>query len=127
MSAPSVLGLFCTKLVGFFDDLVATFPEEREIKMALEAIQGAKKINPRLILDLFVENVKKPLSAEILAEDEEKVILYARSVIKTQFNEISPALSIFDKHWETMSEANQRAVWNHLKVLVILADKATTK
>jgi hypothetical protein len=95
--------------------------------MGLEAIQGAKKINPRLILDLFVENVKKPLSAEIMAEDEEKVILYARSVIKTQFNEISPALSIFDKHWDTMSEANQQAVWNHLKVLVILADKATTK
>jgi hypothetical protein len=123
----SVLGLFNNKLVSFFEDLTATFPEERDIKMGLEAIQGAKKINPRLVLDLFVEYVKNPLMADILAEDEEKIIAFARSTIKSQFNEVSPAIMIFDKYWESMSEANQRAVWNHLKVLVILADKASTK
>jgi hypothetical protein len=120
----TTLGLFNNKLISFFEDLFATYPEEKDIKMALEALQGAKKINPRLILDMFIEYVAKPLHDEILAEDEEKVIAFAKSAISTQFNEISPALMIFDKHWPVMSEANRQAIWKHLKVLVLLSDKA---
>ena len=119
----STLGIFVNKLISFFEDLSETFPEEREIKLATEALQGVKKINPRLMFDMFVEYVKKPLQEHIMKEDEEKIIAFARAAIDSQFNEISPALMIFDKHWGTMSEKNQRAVWNHLKVLVILADK----
>ena len=119
----STLGIFVNKLISFFEDLSETFPEEREIKLATEALQGVKKINPRLMFDMFVEYVKKPLQEHIMKEDEEKIIAFARAAIDSQFNEISPALMIFDKHWSTMTEKNQRAVWNHLKVLVILADK----
>jgi len=119
----TMLGMFNNRLVDFFEDLAATFPEERDIKMGLEAIKGAKKINPRLVLDMFVEYIKKPLQTFILAEDEEKIISYARQIISEKFNEISPAIMIFDKYWGSMSEQNQRAVWNHLKVLVLLADK----
>jgi len=119
----TMLGMFNNRLVDFFEDLAATFPEERDIKMGLEAIKGAKKINPRLVLDMFVEYIKKPLETFILAEDEDKIISYARQIISEKFNEISPAIMIFDKYWGSMSEKNQRAVWNHLKVLVLLADK----
>jgi hypothetical protein len=119
----TTLGLFNNKLISFFEDLSDTFPEERDIKMATEALQGVKKINPRLMLDMFVEYVKKPLQEFIMKEDEDSIIAFARAAINSQFNEISPALMIFDKHWSTMTEKNQRAVWNHLKVLVILADK----
>jgi len=119
----TMLGMFNNRLVDFFEDLAATFPEERDIKMGLEAIKGAKKINPRLVLDMFVEYIKKPLETFILAEDEDKITAYARQIISEKFNEISPAIMIFDKYWGSMSEQNQRAVWNHLKVLVLLADK----
>ena len=66
--------MFNNKLIGFFEDLHSTFPEERDIKLALETIQGAKKINPKLILDLFKEYVAKPLRDDILHEDEDKVM-----------------------------------------------------
>ena len=118
------LGMFNNKLIGFFEDLQATFPEERDIKLALEAIQGAKKINPKLILDLFRENVAKPLRDDILNEDEDKVIAYAKLVISAQFNEMSPALMIFDKHWPSMSEHIKEAIWKYMKVLVLLSEKA---
>ena len=124
MAAVSSLGLFNQKLIGFFEDLSFTFPEERDIKMALEAIQGAKKINPRLLLDMFTEYVTKPLRDPILAEDDEKVISFAKATIQTQYNDMSPALMIFDKHWPTMSEANRDAIWKHLKVLVLLSERA---
>jgi len=120
----STLGLFNDKLVAFFEDLAATYPEERDIKMALEAIQGAKKINPKLVLDLFINNVSIPLHDDILAEDDVKVFAYAKTVINTKYNEILSALMIFDRHWPTMSDSNRKAIWNYLKVLVILSDKA---
>lgn len=125
MSKPqTTLGLFCDKLIAFFDDLAATYPEERDIKMAKEAIAGARKINPRLVLDLFVENVSKPLHDDILSENDENIIIFAKSKISTTYNDMLVALSIFDKHWPEMSDGNRKAMWNYLKVLVLLADKA---
>ena len=120
----SALGAFNTQLVRFFEDLSRTLPEERDIKMALEAVQGAKKINPKLILDLFWDNVYKDLSEAIQREDADVVIGYAKNRIKGQFNEMSPALLIFDKHWSTMSSESHSAIWKYLKVLCILCEKA---
>jgi hypothetical protein len=31
---------------------------------------------------------------------------------------------IFEKHWPTMADANRKAIWNYLKVLCILCEKA---
>ena len=120
----SALGAFNTQLIRFFEELTETYPEERDIKLALDAIQGAKKINPKLILDLFWEHVYRDLAEAIAAEDETKVIAYAHAKISGQFNEMSPALLIFDKHWNTMNEANQKAIWKYLKVLCALCEKA---
>lgn len=120
----TTLGLFNNKLIDFFQELYETYPEERAIKSAIEALQGAKKINPRLILDLFMEYVTKPLRDPILAEDETTVITYAKNAIATHFNEVSPALMIFDKLWPSMSDANREAIWKHMKVLILLSEKA---
>jgi hypothetical protein len=62
-----------------------------------------------------------------MKEDEETVIEFAKRSIDAQFNEISPALMIFDKHWPVLSDANRQAIWKHLKVLVLLAEKASVK
>ncbi len=120
----SALGAFNTQLIRFFEELVETYPEERDIKLALEAIQGAKKINPKLILDLFWEHVYRDLAEHIATEDEAKVISYAHAKISGQFNEMSPALIIFDKYWGSMTESNQKAIWKYLKVLCALCEKA---
>ena len=125
MSVPkSSLGLFNDKLIGFFEDLAETYPEERDIKTALEALKGAKKINPRLILDMFVEYVTTPLRDAILEEREDQVIAFAKATIQNQYNDMLTALMIFDKHWPTMSEHNKEAIWKYMKVLVLLSEKA---
>ncbi len=120
----SALSAFCSQLVKFFDDLSETFPEERDIKMAKEAVEGARKINPKLILDLFYEHVVRDLRTAILEQDDRRIVEVARVKIQTQFNEILPALSIFDKHWGTLSDSNKDSIWKYLKVLVLLAEKA---
>lgn len=120
----SALGAFNNQLIRFFQELRDTFPEERDIKGALEAIEGAKKINPKLILDLFYDYVYVGLHEAIAREDEVVVVEFAKSKIASSFNEMSPALMIFDKHWPTMADPNRKAIWQYLKVLCVLCEKA---
>jgi len=121
---PTTLGLFTDKLIGFFRDLADTYPEEKDIKLALDGLEAAKKINPRMIHDIFYEHIYKPLNEQIMAEDVDAIIAYTKVAVQTQFNEVYPALTIFQKYWPEMSDSNRTAIWKHLKVLVLLADKA---
>ena len=120
----SALTAFTTQLLNFFEELCNTFPEEKDIKMATEAIKGAKKINPRLILDLFTEHVYNDLAPSVAKRDVNQIRLVAQQKISTQFNEMISALAIFDKHWDSMGVANQEIIWQYLKVLCVLSEKA---
>jgi hypothetical protein len=120
----SSLTAFTSQLVNFFDELCNTFPEEKDIKMATEAVKGAKKINPRLILDLFTEHVYNDLAPAVAKRDVIQIRQVAQQKIATQFNEMISALAIFDKHWDSMGTQNQEVIWQYLKVLCILCEKA---
>jgi hypothetical protein len=120
----SMLSAFNQQLINFFEELGVTIPEEKDIKMATEAIKGAKKINPRLILDLFYEHVYKDLHEAINNRDLLFIQQYAHNKISMQFNEIMPALSIFDKHWTSLTPATHDAIWKYMKVLCVLCEKA---
>jgi hypothetical protein len=120
----SSLSAFTAQLVNFFEELCNTFPEEKDIKMATEAIKGAKKINPRLILDLFTEHVYNDLAPAVANRDVIHIRKVAQQKIASQFNEMISALAIFDKHWDSMGESNQEVIWQYLKVLCILSEKA---
>ena len=120
----SYLSAFNSQLIKFFEDLSETFPEEKEIRAALEGLQFARKSNPRLILDMFYEHIAKDLRSAIIEENVDKIIEFGRLKISQQFNEIMPALSIFDKHWATLSDKNRDIIWKYLKVLIALCDKA---
>jgi hypothetical protein len=120
----TALGAFCVQIIRFFEELVDTFPEERDIKLGLEALQGARKINPKLILDLFYEHVYRDAHEFIEEENDNGLVTYAKAKVNSQFNEMSSALLIFDKHWETMADSNRSAIWKYMKVLCVLCAKA---
>ena len=120
----SYLGAFTTQLLRFFEDLSATFPEERDIKMAVTGVEGLKLANPKMCLDLFYEYVYVPISDAIYREDTDFIIEYAKKTITTQFNDMYVALMIFDKYWHVMSETNRSSIWKYLKVLCVLCEKA---
>ena len=92
--------------------------------MALEAIKAAKKSNPRLVLDMFHEYIYKPANDLIVNRKDEELIILARSIMSTRFNELMPALMIFDKYWPTMSNTNREVIWQYLEVLCKLSEKA---
>lgn len=124
MSQPSPLSVFNNQLIRFFEELVDTFPEERDIRNALSAIQSAKKANPRLLLDLFVAHVVTDLRDVIMNEDIHGFIAIVNKKIQTQFNDMMTAMVIFQKHWPTLNEENRAAIWKYMKVLILLSDKA---
>jgi hypothetical protein len=121
----SILSAFNTQLVNFFDELCTTFPEEKDIKMATEAVKGARKINPRLILDLFRDHVYNDCAQAIYAKDIHAIREMVVKKITTQFNDMLVALSIFNKHWDTMGDKNRDVIMQYLKVLCLLCEKAT--
>ena len=123
----SMLSAFTTQLVNFFEDLSSTFPEERDIKLALEAVKGAKKVNPRLLLDLYYDHVYKDLSNAIANRDIVTIRAVAQHKLSSQFNEMISALAIFDKHWDTMGTSNQESIWKYLTVLSLLCEKARVR
>jgi hypothetical protein len=120
----SVLGAFCNQLIRFFEELEASYPEEKSISMALEGLKAAKKSNPKLVLDMFHEYIYKPTSDLIFNRKDEEIIIFARSIMSTQFNELMPALMIFNKYWPTMSNTNREVIWQYLEVLCKLCEKA---
>ena len=119
----TLLGAFNNQLIRFFEDLSESFPEERDIKSALEMIRFAKASSPKIILELYYEHVYKGIHEAVKNEDSNYIIKYANEKIENEFNEISPALSIFNKYWHTMSDGNKKTIWNYLKVLNVLVEK----
>ena len=118
------IGPFCNQLIRFFEELQNTFPEEKSISMGLEAIKAGKKSNPKLILDMFYEHMYKPANDLIVNRKDDELRILAKNVLSSQFNELMPALMIFDKHWPQMSQTNRDAIWQYLEVLCKLCEKS---
>ena len=119
----SVLGAFCNQLIRFFEELESSYPEEKSISMGLDAIRAAKRANPKLVADMFYEYFYKPANDLIVNRKSDEIIALARNVLSTQFNELMPALMIFDKYWPTMSDTNRNVIWQYLEVLCKLCEK----
>lgn len=111
-------------MIRFFEELQQSFPEEKSISMGLEAIKAAKRSNPKLILDMFHEYLYVPAHDLIANRKDDEIILLARRIMSSQFNELMPTLMIFDKYWPGMSQSNRDVIWQYLDVLCKLCEKA---
>lgn len=119
----SALGNFCNQLVAFFEDLAETYPEEKDIRMAAQALKLMKQANPRLVHTYFMEHVYSEFATYIINEDEEYLMKRAHEILNEKYAEINYAFWIFDKHWKDMSETNKKHVWAYMKSILVLAQK----
>lgn len=119
----SALSAFNNRLVEFFDDMADTYPEEKDIKGAAEALKALKKINPKMIHATFMDVVYKEFKDPIMRRDEDYLVRRAHEILQSKEFDMAYAFWIFDKHWKTMTEENKGHVWDYCKVLVILAER----
>ena len=80
----SLLAAFCNQLIRFFEELQASFPEERGISMALEAVKAGKRSNPKLMLDVFYENIYKPANDLIINKKDTEIRILAKTIMSKQ-------------------------------------------
>ena len=126
MDKQSPLKRFTKTLIGFFEMLSDTYPEERDIRLAAEGLKAIDSSNPRLLLSMFMQNVYPTFREPVLAKDEDAMIKLGHDVLQNKFSELSFAFWIFDKHWKTMSEASKEQIWKWCTALVLLSEKATS-
>jgi len=119
----SMLAAFTNQFVAFFEDLSLTYPEEKDISLAYQALKMMKQANPRMIHTVFMDVIDEDFSKNILDENEEYVIERAKNVLEKEYVNMSYIFRIFDTHWSTMSETNKNHIWKYLKSLVLLAGK----
>jgi hypothetical protein len=119
----SLLGAFCNQLIRFFEELQASFPEEKGISMALEAVKAGKRSNPKLMLDVFHDKIYLPANDLIINKKDNEIRTLAKAILSKQHNEMMPALVVFDKYWPTMTNESKEAVWQYLLVLCKLCEK----
>ncbi len=118
------LSAFNNQLIAFVEDLYETYPEEKDLHKAVDALKALKKVNPKLIHTSFMEYVYPDFARPVKEENEEALIQQAKTILNGEFAEYAFAYLIFDKHWSTMSDTNKRSIWNYCKVIVALAEKA---
>lgn len=119
------LSAFNSQLIAFVEDLYESYPEEKDLNKAVEALKALKKVNPKLIHTSFMEYVYPDFARPVKEENETILISQAKAMLDGEFAEYAFAYLIFDKHWSTMGDANKQAIWKYCKVIVALAEKAS--
>ena len=119
----TALGAFNNQLLAFVEELAETYPEEKELRSALDALKTLKRANPKLLHTVFMDYIYPDFHVPVMAEDESTIIGKAKEVLNGEYKDYAFAYLIFDRHWITMSEVNKKAIWNWCKVLVVLAKR----
>lgn len=105
----STVQAFNTMLKNFLDELADVFPEELQIKLAVETFDTVTSVSPRGPMDMFIESLS-PLSALVMAKDP---ALFEQ----LQF----PGGIDFAKLWKAdISDNTRDAIWQYINLLFLL-------
>ena len=66
---PTILQTFNNQLVEFFDDVLRIFPDELDIIKTKNYITTIRKMNPRLIIQLWKQFISEPYAESIANGD----------------------------------------------------------
>jgi len=123
MATRDPLRVFCDQLIAFLEDISETYPEEKDLKVAIPALKLLSKANPRMIHTTFKDVVYTEFSQHILEENEEYILKRSKEIMDTKFSDVAYAFLIFDRHWSTMTETNKQHIWRYMKTLILLCDR----
>jgi hypothetical protein len=129
----SYLKIFNTKLQEFVNQLSKMYPEDKHLKKAKVGIRLANTIDEKLIVSHFKTHVL-PHKVKILNRDINGIIEVAHEEVnkiddklKEQVNMKSDVISeIFsetEERYRDMSETSRDAMWNYMKILILLSEK----
>ena len=124
MAMASPISVFNNQLLAFVEDLAETFPEETDIKNAVDALKAMKKMNPKMLHSSFMDYIYPDFHGPVKAQDEHALIAKAQDMMNGEYKDYAFAYVIFDRYWSTMTDSNKKTIWDWCKVLVVLAERA---
>lgn len=121
----SYLSAFTNQLEAFSSELSVMFPEDVDLKMALNMIKLIKKANPRKLLMVF-DKFTVDYKAEIMARDENFFIKHSFDELADKTGKSDYTYSLVTQlksHWTEMSQDSKDATWQYFIVLFKLSEK----
>jgi hypothetical protein len=117
---------FNTQLDKFLNELIQTYPEDKDFAYYKRLIDNIKTINIRKPIEFFALGVQNHI-AQIQARDSDfflnnfsQIVVNESSDKKNQ----SEAMRLFEnlkKYWIEMPEENKKVIWDYLNVLTKLS------
>ena len=123
MSNSSFLTAFNNVISQFIDDLIKTFPEEREFRKFKTGFSLLKSTNNKKIVQVFkfyIENYREQISNR---DDNFFIVTDSETLSDSDDNSIANLLDKLKVYWKLLSENNKDKIWQYLNTLIILSNK----
>ena len=120
--------LFNKKVTEFMADLILAYPEIEQFKALKGAFTLLKNVSEDTPVKMFKTNVLSKYKKQIDERDEQ--FFLAREDYDEDISQVTSHveywkdfIQFLKKLWLTMNDENKEAIWNHLKVLTLIASQ----
>lgn len=129
----SQLAVFTNLLTQFLEELVQTFPELTDLRTILTLVGLMRSVNPRMILENFLE-VAGRYHEKIINEEEsffqdlenwKQDEYFQKEFAEQGQDDMFQRLVVFHTVWGELTPSNKEHIWTYLKQLLIVGAKAS--
>ena len=129
MSAAVFYPMFNNKVVEFFDDLIATFPEMADFRQFKAGFRLLTTMDERQPQRLFAKHVL-PKYGDVLSKRDESIFLqegFAQQVgaPAAEGDQWSDIIGRIQQVWRGTSQANKDAIWSYFQLLIALSQRCS--
>jgi hypothetical protein len=117
---------FNTQLDKFLDELIQTYPEDKDFGYYKRLIDQLKRINVRKPIEYFACTIQRHIP-QIQSRDSDFFLNNFNNIVTSETNDKSnqaEAFRLFDnikKYWLEMDDTNRKVIWDYLNVLTKLS------
>lgn len=124
LSPSYVLKAFNNHFEEFVGDILRVFPNDKDIIAGREALRNIRKANPKIIINIFKENVVGPYHQQIKDNDISFFIEknYVNEITDENSRRILNKIDIIRDPVRNMNDADKNKVLKYLNNLLKLCD-----
>ncbi len=117
---------FNTQLDKFLDELIQTYPEDKDFAYYKRLIDQLKRFNVRKPVEYFASVMQKHV-VQIQARDSDFFFNNVTQLITSETDDSSNQTEAFrlftniKKYWSEMPEDNKKVIWDYLNILTKLS------
>ena len=124
----TILTAFNNTLNMFIEELIRSYPQEKEFMLFKNTVSLMRKANPKKILILFNEYIA-PYVGKIKSKDENFFLKESYSdLVETEENikdknNAWKFISNLKQYWKDTSDSNKKIIWKYLNTLITLSER----